>query len=200
MKKMVIGITGGMGTGKSTVAGMMKSLAKNSIVLDADKIAERFLKRGSSSFVLVCELFPEAVDHKGDINRKKLADAVFSDDSRLKSLNRLIHPLVVRAVKKKLEGINRNVIVLDVPLLIEADMLGVVDKLVVVADKKAIAKRSRFPKKEIERRTKKQMTFRKKLSVARKVLGKNNVFIIDNSLDTRNTKRQVSEIWLKMRR
>jgi dephospho-CoA kinase len=158
MEKVVLGITGSMGAGKSTVAKIMKSFAgKNSLVLDADKIAKKFLKYGSDSSKIVAAMFPEVLDNKENIDNKKLANAVFNGNG-LQKLSSLIHPFVIRAIKQKMEKFKKNVIILDVPLLIEADMLDIVHKLIIVkAKKSAIIKRSKFEKKDLERRTAKQM-------------------------------------------
>ena len=200
MVQKVIGVTGTIGTGKSTVSRMLKSFGKKGVlVLDADKIAKKFLKKGSDSSKMLAQMFPDVVDKKGFIDSKKLADVVFESKSKLSMLNGLIHPFVIRSVKQKLEKLKEKFVVLDVPLLIEADMLGIVDVLIIVnAEKTAVIKRSKFPKKELEKRLSHQMSFEKKKEEAVKKLGKDKVFIINNSLDIRKTKDQLKSVWQKI--
>ncbi len=197
MARKTIGITGTMGTGKSTVARIIKSLGgKQVLLLDADRITRKFLKRGSDASKMVVQFFPDAMDEKGNIDRKKLADAVFSSKGKLGMLNSLIHPFVVRAVRQRLEKVREDFVVLDVPLLVEADMLGMVDALVIVdAEKSVVIRRSRFSRKEIERREASQMPLAQKKKLAVKKLGEKNVFVIDNSRSRGRTKECVKEIW-----
>ncbi len=197
MSQKIIAVTGTIGTGKSTAAGMLKSLGgKNVLLLDADRIAKKFLKRGGESAGMIAQLFPDAVDKSGKIDTRKLADAVFSSKTKLSMLNSLIHPFVIRAIKQKLEKFREKFVVLDIPLVIEADMLGIVDKLIIVnADKSAVIKRSKFSRKEIERRSSNQMPFEEKKKHAIKKLGDKNVFVVDNSSGLKKTREQVKSIW-----
>lgn len=200
MARKIIGVTGGMGTGKSTVARMFRQAAGDAVIFDADKMARRFLKKGSDSAKMVAQFFPGAVDKKGSIDTKKLADAVFRSQPKLSLLNRLIHPLVVKAARQKLGAVKAKYVILDVPLLVEADMLGIVDAAIIVdAEKKAVTKRSKFQKKEIERRSAHQTPFEKKKEEAVKKLGQQNVFVVDNSGSRKQTKEQVKEIWERLK-
>jgi len=195
----IIGITGSMGSGKSTIARMMKSLEPHAAVLDADEIAKKFLKKPDLAR-LIGGLFPEAQDSRGRVNPQKLADAVFSNNAKLKTLNSLMHPFVVRAIRAQISKLDEKYVILDVPLLVEAGMLDALDFLVIVDAKKgSIITRSKFSKKDLERRTKKQMPFAKKKSLAIKTLGKGRVIVIDNSGTRNATKEKVRTAWKLIR-
>jgi dephospho-CoA kinase len=116
----VIGLTGGFGTGKSYAAGVFKSMGAR--VIDADKLAHDALKKSSGTYRKIKAAFGQyALDKSGNIDRKKLARAVFSDEKLLKKLNAIIHPGVIRAIKANIRNSQKNeVVVLDAPLLIEA--------------------------------------------------------------------------------
>lgn len=202
MARKIIGVTGTIGTGKSTAAKMLKSMGgKNVLVLDADRIAKKFLKKGSDSAKMVVQFFPDAVDARGDIDSKKLADAVFEKKSRLSMLNALVHPFVARAIRQRLEKFPEHIVILDVPLLVEADMLGIVDFLVVIdADKKSVIKRSKFPEKEISRRLASQLPFGEKMKISGKKLGAARVFAVDNSASRARTKEQLKFVWASIQR
>ncbi|MBI4171096.1 MAG: dephospho-CoA kinase, partial [Candidatus Aenigmarchaeota archaeon] len=149
---------------------------------------------------MIAQFFPDAVDKKGNIKTKALADAVFNSKTKLSVLNSLVHPFVIRAIKQRLKKFKEKVVVLDAPLLIEADMLGIVDFLIIMnASKSAIVKRSKFTKKEIEHRSAHQMPFEEKKEHAIKKLGDKNVFVVDNSGDIKKTKEQLKAIWERIK-
>ncbi len=195
MKKTIIGITGAMGCGKSTVAKILWKSAGSAIILDADKIAKKFLRPGSRTANEIAKFFPDAVTG-GKISTEKLAEDVFSSKKKLSYLNSLLHPLVERAIRQKLEKSREKVIILDVPLLLETGMQGIADVVIIVnAKKSAIVKRSKFRKYDINRRTSMQMSFAKKKLLAIKSLGEQNVFVIDNSDSIDRTKKDVMIAW-----
>lgn len=116
----IIGLTGGIGTGKSTVSKII--MDKGFPVIDADLIAREVVEIGESAYLKIIEAFGENIlssDHT--IDRKKLGDIVFHDiDSRSK-LNRIVHPQIYIKIKEKIFYYSKNndIIFLDIPLLIE---------------------------------------------------------------------------------
>jgi dephospho-CoA kinase len=201
MDKVVIGITGVMGSGKSSAAAILKkSIGKQAIVLDADKIAQRFLKKGSNEAKMIADFFPQSVT-KGNIDPKKLADIVFENNDKLSFLNSLVHPFVLRAIRQKIGDLNEKVIIIDVPLLIEAKMTSICNFIVIIeASEKEIAKRSKFTKKELRRRSALQMTSHEKTENAIKSIGKENVFIVNNSQSKGELKKEMNLIWQQIRK
>lgn len=131
---LIIGLTGGIATGKSTVSDMFKDYGIP--VVDTDQIAYDLLKKGSSSYDEVLTLFSNKIlNTNGDINRKKLGKAIFNDDNLREKLNNIIHPKiksVTLSEVKKHKELGAPIIVIDVPLLFETDFVKLVDKSIVV--------------------------------------------------------------------
>ena len=131
---LIIGLTGGIATGKSTVADMFNNYGIP--VVDTDKISFDLLRKGCNAYNEVLALFgKEILLTNNDVNRKKLGRAIFNDNVKRKKLNSIIHPKV-RSITlsevKKHEELGANIIVIDVPLLFETDFVKLVDKTIVV--------------------------------------------------------------------
>ncbi len=192
---MIIGITGGFGSGKTTVARLFKKFTKGSIIY-ADKIARAMQEKNKILWKKIVREFGKDILLKnGEIDRKKVAEIVFSDKNRLKELNKINHPYIIKEIKNRISSSNEEFIVLDVPLLIEADMLKMVDKLIVVkSDRRVVMKRlsKRYSKGEILKRIKSQLSMKGKVKVAD--------YVIDNSRSLKATEKQVNEIWKKIAR
>jgi len=202
---ITIGITGSFGTGKTTVAEYFKALGAK--VLDADKIAhETLLKKvtGHKSPVTcykkIVKIFGKKILKKNkEIDRKKLGKIVFRDRTLLKKLNSIIHPYVIKKIKKGIEEIkmenSKAMIVLDIPLLVETGLLGLVDKLVVVnASRNAQIDRCRkktgLARTEILARITAQAPLKRKVRISD--------FVIDNNGTEKQTKREVEKVWERM--
>ncbi len=133
-KKPIIGILGGIGSGKSTVAGEFVKLGCKAI--DADTIAHELLEQGQVKKQITASFGDGILDSAGKIDRKKLADVVFSNNDKLSLLNSIIHPLVLAHVEKLIEQYKSQptvkAIVLDMPLLVEVGWEKQCNKLVFV--------------------------------------------------------------------
>ena len=107
--KPIIGIIGGIGSGKSAVAAELGKLGCK--VIDADRIAHELLEKKSVKDKILTYFGPEILNLKGKIDRRKLAEIVFADAGKLASLNRVIHPLVLKKTEKFIEAENmiRNI-------------------------------------------------------------------------------------------
>ncbi|MCC6848100.1 MAG: dephospho-CoA kinase [Deltaproteobacteria bacterium] len=132
---MIIGLTGGIGSGKSVVARMLAELGAH--VIDTDKVGHRVYAPGSEGFARIVETFGRAiVAPDGTIDRKKLGAIVFSDAERRGALNAIVHPLIFGEVMREIAE-RRNAgfagpIVLEAPILVEAKGAGIVDQIWVV--------------------------------------------------------------------
>lgn len=129
---MIIGLTGTIGSGKSTVSARLAKLG--ALVLDADTISREAVKKGADGLNKIAEVFgKEVIDANGELDRKALAGIVFSDESKRLILNGIIHPQVLKALKERTHGekaLNSNrMIVWDVPLLIEVGWVEYVDSV-----------------------------------------------------------------------
>ena len=134
----VIGITGSSGSGKTTVCEIIKKLY-NSEVLDADKVAKELSSDINSNYYKeMVKLFgEECVFENKLLNRRKIAEIIYQDDIKRKSLNDLTFNYVVEKIKKDLSEIkDKELVIIDAPLLYEAGVDKICDKvIVIIADK-----------------------------------------------------------------
>ena len=191
----VIGVTGGVGTGKSSVARMFGQLGAE--VLDADRATHELMQPGTVVWKKIRDAFGEGVlTSSGEINRPKLGSIVFADKKKLARLTGIIHPAVRRRFKERMAEIRRRdpkaVVVLDVPLLIESRKDYPVDLLVVVSAPMHVAARrlkarSGWTLGEFRRRASFQLPLRRKEHAAD--------FVVRNGGPSAATRRQVVRIW-----
>lgn len=192
--KPIIGILGGVCSGKSTVANEFVKLGCG--LIDADKISHEFLdKSGVKSKII--KLFGEAVlGSSGQIDHKKLADIVFSDADRLSSLNEILHPLVLERAEELISQYNRQnqvkAIVLDMPLLVEVGWAERCDKLIFVdCNWKLRVDRARkvgfFDENQLKNRENFQIPLDSKVSLVDNTL--------DNNSDFSALAKQVADIF-----
>lgn len=117
-KPYVIGLTGGIATGKSTVSTIIKK--SGYLVIDADEIARHILEPEKSGAILVAQEFPMVIDCSGEIDRKLLGEIIFSDHELRKKLDSLLHPLISDEILRRLElHSDLEVVFIDIPLLFE---------------------------------------------------------------------------------
>ena len=180
--KPIIGILGGIGSGKSTIAAEFAKLGCK--VVDADKIAHELLDRKTVKEKIV-GLFGEVVlDSSGRIEHKKLAGVVFASGDKLASLNRVIHPLVLARAEELIEQYNQQnqvkAIVLDMPLLVEVGWNRRCDRLIFVDCEQKIraerAKKKDFGKNQIKIRENFQISLDNKASLADNTVQNNSDF------------------------
>ncbi|HEX2266572.1 MAG TPA: dephospho-CoA kinase [Actinomycetota bacterium] len=130
---LLVGLTGGMGAGKSTVARMLES--RGAVVIDADVLARQALLPGTPGYTKVTELFgPDIIGPDGDIDRAALAKRVFSNDEARVALESITHPEVFRLLSESLEDYQDTdrIVVFDAPLIVEAGFQDACDAIVVV--------------------------------------------------------------------
>ena len=129
---VIIGLTGGIGTGKSTVAKILRELGAK--ILDADQVARKIVEPGQPALNEIVKHFGKKVlTSKGELNRPYLAQLIFNDPEKREVLNQITHPAIGDYLVKKIERLKKaepnSVIVLEIPLLIEAGMEQMVDKI-----------------------------------------------------------------------
>ena len=140
----VIGLTGGIGSGKSTVSQLLAELG--AVILNADEVGHKALKPDSEIWRQVVAAFGRQIlTPDGNIDRKKLGDIVFSNPESLSRLNQIMHPRMYALVKAQLEEYRRQgtrVVVLEAPLLLEAGWTSLVDEVwVTTAPEATVLKR-----------------------------------------------------------
>jgi len=129
---MKVGLTGGIGAGKSTVADLFSK--RGAVVIRSDELARQVIEPQTPGFKQVTSRFGnEIVNDEGNIDRAKLAQVVFNDDGALKDLENIIHPLVRERTNQLMsEQTSETIIVNEIPLLLEKKMESLFDFLVIV--------------------------------------------------------------------
>ena len=127
-RKVLIGLTGNIATGKSTVARMLADLGAT--VIDADKVAHEVMRAGTPVHAAVVEAFgPEVVGPDGEIDRARLGEIVFADPEALARLERIVHPAVMAEVARRVAEASTEVVVVEAIKLIESGMADRYDSL-----------------------------------------------------------------------
>ena len=126
----LIGLTGGIAAGKSTVASLWESLGAT--VVDADLLAREAVAANTPGFQAVSEAFPSAIDEDGSLNRATLANIVFNDESKRKELEQIVHPIVGALSRARITEAKTPIVVYVVPLLVEANVELPFDTVVTV--------------------------------------------------------------------
>lgn len=127
----VIGLTGSIASGKSTVSNKLKSIGYQ--VIDCDQINHEILKKDNIGYTLVVEAFGNDILNSDlEINRKALGNLIFSNKDLKEKLNNILHPLIKDIVKKEIDGSSEKLIFLDCPLLFETDFHKLCDYTIVV--------------------------------------------------------------------
>ena len=196
--KMIIGITGSIGTGKSTVSNYL--ISKGYSVVDADKISKGAYNVGSNGYKAILEVFGvEILNSNGEVDRKKIKKIVFDNSNMLQRLNMAIHPIIINEIEKEIEILleSQNVVFLDAPLLIETELHKKVDKIIVVACDKneqinRIIKRDKITADMAISIINSQMSIDEKLKFAD--------YIVYNNSTIENLYSQVDEIILEIKK
>jgi len=182
-KKLIIGILGGVGSGKSTVAAEFAKLG--CAVIDADKIAHELLEKSAVREKVVASFGQAILDSTGKVGRKELADIVFADADKLSLLDKIIHPLVLKRAEELIKQYNRQnqvkAIVLDMPLLVEVGWAKRCDKLIFVDSRRQIrAERAKkmgiFNESQLKIRENFQISLDKKVNITDNIIDNNSGF------------------------
>jgi dephospho-CoA kinase len=187
-----VGLTGGIGSGKSTVARMLAE--RGAVVVDADQIARELVEPGGAALAeLVTEFGPRILQADGSLSRAELAALAFSDPRATERLNAIMHPLIrVEAERRIGEEPQAPVVVYDMPLLVETGQRDLVDVVVVVDVPEEVqldrAVRLRgLDEEDVQRRMSVQASRADRLARAD--------VVIDNSGSLPRTHEQVDALW-----
>jgi dephospho-CoA kinase len=187
---LVVALTGGIGAGKSTVAQNFAELG--ALVVDADQLARIAIERGSDGFAEVLLRFGDDIILNGDIDRKMLAEIVFSDEAARKDLEKIIHPRVQATFAEVVEDLEHDdILIYEIPLLAETDAAEKFDYIITVeADielrKARLLKRGLYIS-QIEKRMAAQASQESREAIADSV--------IRNDGDEDSLLRQVENLW-----
>ncbi len=191
----VIGLTGGIASGKSTASKMLMELG--AFIIDADEVARKVVEKGQPALEEIKEFFGEEIIlEDGSLNRKKLGNIVFNDESLLKKLNQITHPYINKEIIDVInwykKTYNNRVIILDAALLIEMNLTDIVEEVWLISVPKDVqlarlVKRENISMADAEKRIAAQMSLEDKKQYAHR--------IIDNSKDLDYLKLQIEENW-----
>ncbi|MGC5324262.1 dephospho-CoA kinase [Brevibacillus sp. SYSU BS000544] len=195
---MIIGLTGGIASGKSTVSALLKE--RRIPVVDADVIAREVVEPGKSAYQQIVDAFGSSILlPTGEIDRKALGEIVFSDERQRQVLNGIVHPQVRKEMTRQAKEASQSgheLVVMDIPLLFESKLQYMVDKIVLVyvpSDLQLIRlmERDKIDEEQAQKRIKSQFPIETKKNEAD--------FIIDNSGTREETKVQVDQLLVTLR-
>ena len=194
----VIGLTGGIGSGKSTVSQYLAELG--GVIIDADKIGHEAYQPNTETWRELIKMFGDRIlTADNTIDRKKLGDLVFRNPEELARLNSIIHPQITKMVKKRIADYRRKdvkVIILDAPVLFETDAKSLVDEVWVVVSKEAnVIKRAMgrtgLPEEQIRARIRSQMSNEERIKRAQ--------VVIHNDGTVAELREKVKELWGRLK-
>ncbi len=194
----LIGLTGGIATGKSAVASMLRQLGAN--IIDADELAREIVQPGQETWKDIVNAFGAEI-LRGDktIDREKLRKTVFKDEKARKRLETITHPRIRTLAQQRIRKLTiegAEVVIYDAPLLFENQVHLWLRPVILVAcdlatQKQRLRERDGLNEEEIQQHLKAQMTVEEKRQLAD--------FIIENTGDLETLKRQAKEVWGKIK-
>lgn len=191
---LLVGLTGGIATGKSTVSDMFRALG--AVIIDADLLAREVVEPGEPAYVdIVAEFGPGVVQPDGILDRKRLGAIVFADPERRRRLEAITHPRIRERFRRRLqelavEGFD-GIVIFDAPVMIESGNYRDMDRLVVVAtdectQRARLRARDHADEVDVTRRITSQMPLAEKIKLAD--------YVIDNTGDRSGTEEQVRHV------
>lgn len=189
---ILLGLTGGIGSGKSTVSALLAK--RGAVIIDADAIVKELQEPGQPLLgELAAEFGDSIIRADGSLDRVALAGIAFADKDRLSALNKIVHPAVGREMNRRLEEQRHsdNVVVLDIPLLAENPRKGlcgviVVDVPVDIAVSRLMEFRG-FTEEDARARVANQTSREKRIAIAD--------MVVDNSGDMDALENRIAEVW-----
>ena len=194
---MIIGLTGGIACGKSTVAQML--VDRGARLIDADQIAREVVLPGTPALQEIAARFgPSVLKEDGSLDRKRLGDIVFSDPEAKRDLERILHPRIRRVIRERKEQLvsedPRRPVIVDVPLLFESGMADGYDEIMVVyvpeeVQLRRLMERDGLTREQALGRIRAQWPIEEKKKLAD--------VVIDNSGTLKETEDQIIEYWTR---
>ena len=190
---ILVGLTGGIGSGKSTISSLLED--KGAIIIDADAIVREVQLPGSPVLTELAEKFGTSVlATDGSLDRQAVANIVFTDPEALKALNAIVHPAVGKEMNRRMieQRTTDHIVVLDIPLLTENPREGLQGKIVVdvpvEVQVERLVKFRGFDEADARARISRQATREQRLATAD--------FVVDNSGDLADLQPQIDKLWL----
>lgn len=192
-----VGLTGGIGSGKSTVAQCFVNLGVR--VIDADQVARRLTASGSSQFVQIVRAFKDEVgaallDADGNLARDVLAEVVFNSDQKRKRLEAILHPPIRRAMYAEAAQAEGAYCVLDIPLLVENGQYRDMQRVVVVTSETGLREQRLSAQRGLSRQRIRQIMANQASDAARRAVSDD---VIDNNGRREDLESQVAALHLR---
>ncbi|ERM19189.1 dephospho-CoA kinase [Brevibacillus laterosporus] len=190
---MILGLTGGIASGKSTVAAMLRE--RGVTVIDADLIAREVVEVGKPAYNGIVKNFGTSVlDETGALNRAVLGEMIFSDREKRMVLNEIVHPEVRKEMRLQAtlaQERGERLVFMDIPLLYESKLTYMVDRVVVVYVPESVQfirlmERDEFDEEQAKKRLRAQMNIEEKRKLAN--------YVIDNQGSRSDTQKQVDDL------
>lgn len=192
---ILVGLTGGIGSGKSTVSTLLA--ARGAVIVDADQVVRDVQRPGSPVLVAMAERFgPQVIAEDGSLDRAAVASVVFTDPEALKDLNKIVHPAVGAEMNRQVlaERDTDHVVVMDIPLLTENPREGLQAIIVVDVDPEVQVQRlvqgRGFDEADARARIAKQATREQRLATA--------THMVDNSGTFDELEPQIDRLWVEL--
>ena len=193
---VVVGVTGGIATGKTTVVRIFGEFGAGA--LDADEIGHQILSSDTGVGREIRAAYgPTVIDDTGKVDRAKLGEMVFADRVARETLNRIMHPRIIEVLRARIDEFRarasaREVLAVEIPLLVEAKLIGLVDRVVVVSaeqetQKHRLKMRGNLSAKQVVQRLESQSPISEKVKVAD--------WVINTEGGMGDTELQVRRIW-----
>ncbi|BBB28927.1 dephospho-CoA kinase [Neptunomonas japonica] len=194
---LVVGLTGGIGSGKSAASAQFELLGRP--IIDADIVAREVVEPGEAALKKIVEQFgPQMLSENGKLDRASLRETVFSDSKSREWLEQLLHPIIRNRIMEKIESYQGSApfAILASPLLLETDQHKMVDHIIVVdvpesLQIKRVISRDKNNKEQVQRIMEAQLSRQNRLELADT--------IIDNSSDLENLENQIKLLDIKLR-
>jgi dephospho-CoA kinase len=194
---LLVGLTGGIGSGKTTVSGRLRALG--AVVVDADEIVRELQEPGQIVLVEMVEHFGDRILlPDGRLDRQAVADVVFGDKEQLDALGKIVHPRVQEELLRRIGELSETdeVVILDIPLLVESGWEGLVGTIVVdlepdVAVERLVSQRG-FSEEDARARIANQASREDRLATA--------AWVVDNSGDPEALDPQLTALWAELER
>ena len=193
---LIIGLTGGIAAGKTTVAGMFKK--RGARVIDADKIGHKIIKPRTETWQEIVASFGKGILNKDlSINRRKLGKIVFTNPRFLRRLNKIMHPAMTKMIKKEIAKLVASpsppaILILDAAVLFEANWSSLVDKIIIVKTSrqnqlKRLQRYKNLSQEEAKEKITSQVALQRKMKRAD--------YLVENNGPLRQIEKKVKEIW-----
>jgi len=195
-KTVILGLTGGIATGKSLVALELSALGAK--IIDADKIAHEVYQKNKPAYKKILKAFgPAILANNKEVDRKKLGELIFADAKKRVILEKITHPEIIKEIKHEIKTLSKDnsIVVVDAPLLFEAKIQSLFDKIIVVytpvsQQAHRLMERDKISKQEALKKIAAQIDIEKKKKLAD--------YVIDNTGDIENTLNLAKTFWMNL--